>query len=178
MSENSSFTIKGRFDFELIRDGEVIDTWSENNTVMGEGKDHILGVVMRQDTQITQWYVGLKIGSATVAGTWTAATDITGANINENDGTYWDETSREVWNDGDAVSGSGAGPYSVTNDTTPASYTVATGQTPTVYGAFIAAGSAFQNTTAPLLAVADFSGGSRSLIAADVLNVKYTLTIS
>jgi len=178
ISDNAN--ISGKFDVEIWRDGKQIDNFSTHNAITAEGKTHILKLLLdNSEAKKNTWYVGLQLANNTVDATWGAGDTnqftATG-DIVEDDGTIFVESGRQEYVD-DAVEGTGSGPYSIDNDTTKATYTVDTGQSTTVYGAFLVSNSTYRNTTAPLLCVANFSAG-KALSAGDEIKVKYTIQIS
>lgn len=56
----------GQYDFELWRDGVMLDTWSEKNLIPTEGLNNILGVSLHADAQNVAWYMGIGSGNYTV----------------------------------------------------------------------------------------------------------------
>jgi len=149
------------------------------NRIVGQGKDALLGMISNDGTAAAAMYVGLLANDRTVDGTETAA-NITapsgGGDIEEYASTVWTGSTRPLW-DTDAVSGSGDGAYTVDNDTTKASYTVDTGQSATVYGAWLSTSSTIQGTAGIVFSIAKF-GAQKDLAAADVLQVKYAVQYS
>lgn len=71
----SKFALAGKYSFEHIRDGVVIDAWEDSNLIPLEGINGVLGVGFHAAAQQTAWYMG--IGS----GNYTADATDTGANI-------------------------------------------------------------------------------------------------
>ena len=60
--------------FEIVKNGEVVDSWKETNLVPTQGLNHILDVVLKQGTPIPAWYVGVYEGDYTPVAGDTAAT--------------------------------------------------------------------------------------------------------
>lgn len=66
----------GKYHFDHLRNGEIIDSWDETNLIPTEGLNFILNVLSQAaTTKISTWYVGLGTGNYTV----TAADTGTGA---------------------------------------------------------------------------------------------------
>lgn len=130
------------------------------NLVTNEGESYMLQAGLDAQTQITTWYVGLTDGTPTVAegdtlpshAGWAEVTDYTG--------------NRPTWSGG-TESG-----QSIDNSASPASFTM--NGSATVGGAFLA--SSNTGTSGTLYAVGAFSGGDRSLVSSDVLEVTATFT--
>lgn len=158
-------TVGGRFDFELVRNGEVIDRWSEPNLVVNEGLDHVLDVHFHGATQVATWYVGIFEGNYTPVAGVTAAT-ITSAST---ECTAYDEATRVEYNEA-APSG-----QAITNSANKATFTF--NATKTIYGAFLVSASAKSSTSGKLFSAARFSS-SKSVVDDDQLLVTYTLTAS
>jgi len=57
--------LKGIFQVEQIRDGEIIENFTVENGIVDVGLNSILGVEFHADTQITTWYIGLVDNSGT-----------------------------------------------------------------------------------------------------------------
>jgi hypothetical protein len=158
-------TVGGRFDFELVRDGEVIDRWSEHNIVVNEGLNHILGVEFNGATQIGTWYIGVFEGNYTPVATVTAAT-ITAAST---ECTAYDEATRVAYDEAAPSS------QSITNSASKATFTF--NATKTIYGAFLVSASAKSATSGTLFSAARFSS-SKAVVDDDQLLVTYTLSAS
>ena len=172
----NSMDIGGVFDVEIWRDGNCIDSFQSKNLITTEGKEHILKLLLdNTEAKKTTWYVGLQLANNTPSASWTSSDIGAAGNVVEDDGTIWVETARQEYVD-DAVESSGDA-RTIDNDTTKATYTVDTGQSTTVYGAFLVSSSTFRATTAPLLCISNFSS-SKALTAGDEIKVKYTLQIS
>lgn len=63
-----------RYDFELVRDGAVIDAWEETNLMPVEGINYILTASLLGGPQTAQWYLAPYEGAYTPQSTDTAAT--------------------------------------------------------------------------------------------------------
>lgn len=79
-------TMRGNFRVSHRRDGRLLEEWSIPNTIVNEGKNHILNVQFHGTSAIGTWYLGLIDNSGFTAIT---AAD-TYANINQ-PGNGWDE---------------------------------------------------------------------------------------
>jgi hypothetical protein len=159
---DSGFKAGGVFHFKLIRDGKVIDTWDDHNIVVNEGLNYLLAASLGGETQQASWYIGLFSGNYTPVATLTAAT-VAG---NATESILYDETTRQQWVE------PGASNQEITNSASPASFTI--NDTVTIYGAFLISDSTKGGTAGKLFAAARFAA-SRALIAADVLQVTYTV---
>jgi hypothetical protein len=160
--------VGGVFHFEHVRNGEVIDTWDEENIVVDEGLDHILDVGLSNGTQSSTWYVGIFKNNYTPVAADVASTFAGAGKANEVTATTdVDETVRETWTD------AGVSSQSVTNSASPASYNAAASIS--VYGAFLIDNSTIGGLTGTLFAASKFTA-VRNLVATDVLNVTYTLS--
>jgi hypothetical protein len=148
--------------FEVVckdKNGKIKWVDKAFNLVTNEGLDHLLDVLLHNDTQVNPWYVGLKNTGAPAAGdtlashgTWTENANYTG--------------DRQEYVEAAASS------QSTTNSASPASFAIDTnGQT--IAGAFLA--SAATGTSGTLLCAADFSS-SKSADDGDTLEVTYTIS--
>lgn len=157
--------IGGRYDCELVRDGEVIDRWSEHNLIVNEGLNHILDVQFHGATQIATWYIGLFEGNYTPVAGLTAATVTSAAT----ECTAYDETTRVEYNEAAPAS------QGITNSANKATFTF--NATKTIYGAFLVSASAKSATSGKLFSAARFST-SKAVVASDQLLVTYTINAS
>lgn len=144
------------YDYELIRDGEVIDRWSHSNLVTTVGKNDLIDKYFKGSGYTAAWYVGLA-GAGTKAVGDTLASHAGWAEVTPYSG------NRPAISFGTTSAGS--------NTATANSFAI-TG-TATVAGAFIA--SAASGTSGTLYSAGDF-GASRSVLSGDTLNV--TVTVS
>ena len=168
----------GVFEVTIKRANGEEETFKTYNRIVGEGKQFLLRMIGDEGAyNPAPFYVGLVSNNiGTVAGTEsTIGAPASGDDIEEYGAAVWTLSARPEWVT-DAVAGSGDGAYTVDNDTTKASYTVDTGQSATVYGAFLHSNTTIQNDTGTLFSIALFSGGSRALAADDEIQIKYTVT--
>ena len=158
--------VGGYFTYEHIRDGEVIDTWQEPNLVVDEGITYALDASFSGGTPITTWYVGVYKNNYTpIAGN--VASTFAGAGVANEANSEYDEAARPTWTE------AGVTAKTVTNSASPAVFTFNT--TVTIYGAFLISNNTKGGLTGTLAAASKFSS-SRAMLAADVLNVTYTIT--
>lgn len=161
----SRILLGGKFHFQQIRNGRVIDEWDAKNIIPNEGLTYILRSAISNETSaITAWYMGLKNNTAATSGSTYAAKVFT-------EETGYTETARPSWDEG------GESSQSIDNSSSPADFSINT--TVTIYGAFLCGGGTAPSTKggsgggSTLLCAADFSGG-KSLNSGDTLRVTYT----
>ena len=115
----------GCYHFEHIRKGEIIDAWDEDNLVVNQGLNYLLGVALKGTTPVTNWYLGIFQGNYAPV-----ATD-TGANVaaNSTECSSYTSATRPLWQ--------AAAPSSqnITNSANPAVFTF--NASVTIYGAFL-----------------------------------------
>lgn len=158
----------GYFTVEHIRNGEVIHRQKSDNIVVDEGLTKILDSALSGGTPVTTWYVGIFKNNYTPVAADVAATFPGVGKANEIT-TEIDETVRPTWTE------AGVTAKSITNSASPAVFTANT--TVSAYGAFMASINTLGGTTGTLLAASKFAS-VRNLLATDVLNITYTLTIA
>jgi hypothetical protein len=160
--------IGGVFAYEQIRDGEVIDTWQEKNIVVNEGLNYTLDSAFSAGSPITSWYIGLFKNNYAPQASDVAAT-FPGVGVANEATSEYSESARVAWVDAGVVS------QVITNTASPAVFTFASPIA--IYGAFLTSVSTKASTSGKLAAASKFAS-VRNMLAADVLNVTYTLTIS
>ena len=163
-----NFKIGGIFTYEHIRDGKVIDTWEEPNIVVNEGLNYTLDSAFSGAAAITAWYIGLFKNNYAPQATDVAAT-FPGVGVANEATTEYTEATRPQWVE--------VGPVSqvITNSASPAVFTF---NTPiNIYGALLASLPTKATASGKLAAASKFAS-VRAMLATDVLNVIYTLTIS
>jgi len=163
MNITGATEVGGVFEFELVRDGKVIDKWQDHNLVTNEGLNDLLSVCLVGGTQKASWYVGLFEGNYTPLATVTAATVASAAT----ECTAYDEATRPAW--GGATPAS----QSTTNSASKATFTI--NATKSVYGAFLVSNNTKGGTGGVLFAITRFSS-VRSVVATDQLLVTYTVS--
>jgi hypothetical protein len=160
--------IGGVFTFEQVRDGKVIDTWTEDNIVVDEGLNYVLATAMAAGTPSTTFYVGIFKNNYVPVAANVIAT-FPGSGVANEATTEYNETNRPTWTT------AGVSAKAISNTASPAAFTF---NTPvTIYGALLATSQAKAATTGKLIAAAQFSS-SRVMLATDVLNVVYALSIA
>ena len=162
INNSQDLTVGGYFTYEHIRDGKVIDTWKEKNIVVNTGLNYILDAALSGGTVNTTHYVGLFSNNYTPIAS-TLVTNLTEVNAKYN------ELTRPTWTE------AGASSQSISNSASPAAFTFNASET--IYGAFLISNNTKGGTTGTLIAASKFAS-ARSVIAADVINVTYTLSAS
>lgn len=163
MEQEQSFNVGGKFTFELVRDGKVIDQWEEKNLVVNEGLTHLLSATLGAGTQQTTWFVGLFEGNYTPVGGVTAATIASSAT----ECVAYTESTRPAYSPA-AVAG-----QSITNTASKATFTINLAKT--IYGAFLISTNVKGGTAGVLFSATRFST-ARSVAASDQLLITYTVT--
>jgi len=146
--------------FEMVcydKDGNLKwkDEWK--NTVVNVGLQHVLDTVFSAGSNVATWYLGLTDGTPTVNAAdtlashsgWTEITAYTGSRM------AWVEVRSN---------------QSMTNSASVAVFPI-TG-TATIGGAFLY--SVATTTTGTLMSAGALTGGDRSVVSSDTLNLTYT----
>jgi hypothetical protein len=126
------------------------------------GLNHTLDVELHGTTQVTTWYVGLVGATHTFAAGDTLASHAGWAE----DTTYTGNRQEFV----EAAASSGSTTNSASKAVFPMTGTV------TINGCFLC--SASSGTSGTLFGEGDFTGGARSVVNGDTLNVTVTVTIT
>lgn len=164
MNEVDKIGVKGKFKVELIRDGNVIETIEFNNTVMNEGKNKLLDVFFRNQTQIATWYIGLMDNAGYSAN---PVTDTMSSHAGWAESVAYSEGVRQTW----AVDA--AASQQIANGVTAATFSI--NATATLRGIFVASNSTKSGTTGTLWASALFPS---TLPVANGDSVKITYTVA
>jgi hypothetical protein len=159
----TNLEISQKYEFELIRDGKVIDSWDIENLVTTEGLNTYIDYTLKTGQATPLWYVGLKNTGTPVAGDTMASHGSWTENVTYSEGT------RPAFTPGTVSGGS------VSNTASKASFSI--NGTTTIFGAFLTSNNTKSGTTGILLGVGDF-GASRSVLSGDTLNVTVTCTIT
>ena len=161
----SKVAIGGVFTVEHIRDGEVISVTQDNNIVVDQGLDYVLGTAFDSGVTvpITSFYLGIFEGNYTPLSTDTAA-NIT---ANSTESTAYDEANRPAWTHSTPVTG-----QSIDNLASKATFTI--NATKVIYGAFLVSSNVKSGTAGTLVAASRFAA-SRSVVATDQLLVGYQI---
>jgi hypothetical protein len=167
-TKDKDFKIGGVFSFSVVRDGQVIDAWDEDNIIVDEGLNYALDTSFSGGTPITTWYIGLFKNSYVPIASNIMATFPSAGVANEATTEYL-EATRPAWVE------AGVANKVITNSASPAVFNVQSSVT--VQGSFLSSSSVKGGTAGVLSAAAKFAA-PRVLEANDVLNIVYTLTIS
>lgn len=162
----SAAGFSGKYHFEHIRNGVVIDTWEECNLIPTEGLNFVLNVLTQSaTTKINTWYMGIGTGNYTVAATDTGANIVGAGRANES--SLYAEAARP------AVTLAASTAASVTNSAAKATFTANAGVV--VTNAFVVSTSPKGDTAGTLLSSLKLTV-SKTLASADQLVVTFTLT--
>lgn len=162
---DSNSTAKGRFFWEHVREGKVIDSGYFDNLVVNEGLTNMVGVTLCGVTQISSWYFGVFEGNYVPVATDTAA------NIaaNSTECTAYQEATRPLF-----VPAVPTGP-SCTNSANKAVFTFNANKT--IYGAFLISNNVKGGTSGKLFSGAQFTS-SKSVTPTDQLLISYTHNVA
>ncbi len=148
---------------ECVRAGQVIWVDEGKNLIVDTGINDALDKWLKGSTYTAAFYVGLTDGTPTPD-----AADTMSSHSGWTEVTAYDEGTREA-----LVLGS-VSAKTVSNTASKASFTIS-GST-TVGGAFLTTDSTKGGTSGTLISVKAFTGGDRSVVDDDVLNVTVTVT--
>ena len=155
--------VEGQYDGILLRDGVVIEEFSDKNMVVNQGLNSILNIMFNGATQITQWYLGLFEGNYTPVATVTAASIASAAT----ECTAYTSATRPVYNEAASTL------QSTTNSASRASFVF--DATKGVYGAFLISSDVKSGTAGTLFSAARFST-TKNVESGDELLLTYTFT--
>ena len=144
-------------------DGKLKWTDEFDNIVVNAGLDDSLDKHLKGSTYTAAWYVGLTDGTPTVAAGDTSSSHVGWVEVQD-----YSEAVRQTLTLG-SVSG-----QSVSNSASKAVFSI--NGTTTVGGAFIISVSTKGGTTGVLYGAGAFTGGDRSVVSGDTLNVTVTCT--
>lgn len=169
MHQTARAKIRGHYEVRCY-DRHGVLKWTDEikNLITNVGLDHTLDTELSGGTPVTTWYVGLTDGTPTVDATDTMASHAGWLEIGTSSGDAYDETVRQTWTD------AGVSSQSVTNSASKATFTM--NDTKTVGGAFLVSDSAKGGTAGTLFSVGAFTGGDKSVVSADTLQVTATFT--
>jgi hypothetical protein len=160
---NQKVLLRGKFGVDLHRNGKIIAHYDFPNGIVDEGINHILDVQFNEETQVTDWYIGLVDNSS-----WTAFADAdtmaSHAGWIENED--YEEVTRPQWTVGEASE------RAVTN---AVSVDFSINDTVTIKGVFIASSSTKGGTSGVLWSTGAF-GAEVPLQNGDTLKITYTVT--
>jgi hypothetical protein len=161
-----TLSINGRYDVVCIgADGQEKWRDSVKNLVVTVGKNDLLDKYLAGSAYTAAWYLGLVDGGTTP--TYAAGDTLAShSGWTENTAAY---TSSNRW----TVAWNAASSGSKGSTTTAVAITA----TATIAGCLLTVTQAKATTTGVLLSAGSFSGGNRSVINGDTLNITYTLTV-
>lgn len=151
---------------EHIRAGCLLSVEDIHNIIPTEGLNHILSVVCNAGTQVPTWSVGIFEGNYTPVAGDTMALFVAAAT----ECTTYDESARPTWVEAAPSAGS------ITNAASKAVFTI--NATKNVYGGFLSSGSAKSSVVGTLLSAARFSVTPKAVVAADILRITASLTLT
>jgi hypothetical protein len=153
------------------KDGNL--KWEENNhnLVVNTGIQYMAGTALTSVTQITTWYIGLVTGPG--SGTTFAAGDTMLTHAGWTEFTGYSQATRVTATFATATT---ANPSVVTNSASVAVFSINAGGT--VAGAFLTSNNTKSGTTGTLFSASDFTGGDRTVVNGDALNVTYTFSLT
>jgi hypothetical protein len=167
------------------KDGNL--KWKEDNSnlVVNAGVVYMAGTALTSVTQITSWYIGLVTGPG--SGTTFSIGDTMASHGATGSGGWSEFTSYSIL--GGSTANRGAPSFTNTSDTaggnnksivtnsSAVAFTITSGGT--VAGAFLTSVQAKSpGTTGTLFSASDFTGGDRTVVTNDTLNVTYTFTLT
>ena len=163
----------GKYFFECYdKDGKLKWTAESTNKVVNTGLQYMAGTALDgATTRITAWYIGLVGAAAT---NQFNATDTLASHPAAGSG-GWTEINPYTGNRPAATfaAATTADPSVVTNSASKASYSITSSAT--VGGAFLA--SVDTGTSGTLFSGSDFTGGDRSVVNGDTLQVTYQFSL-
>lgn len=162
---SSEILVAGRYDGKIIRNGEVIEEFSDHNLVVNEGLNNILNVMFNSGTQTTTWYLGLFEGNYTPVSTVTAGTIASAAT----ETTAYTSSTRPEYVEASASS------QAITNSANRASFVFNASKT--IYGAFLVSNNTKGGTSGVLFSAARFSS-AKAVESGDELLLTYTFSAS
>lgn len=155
----------GKYHGKIIRAGEVIDEFDDENLCVYQGLNDLLGVMFYGQLQMSNWYCGIFEGNYTPVNTDTGGT--IAANATES--IAYSGATRPAWTPAAPAS------QSITNSASMASFTF--NATKTIYGAFLISTNVMQDTGGHLFSAAQFST-PKSVVTSDQLLLTYTFNAS
>lgn len=155
-----SFDIHGIWQFtKKIASGKTIWTIIEDNLITAEELNHVLETEFRNNTQIGEWYIGLK-GAGNGAANDTLSSHAGWTEVNN----Y--ANNRKLYVPAAAAAGT------ITNANNKATF-VFSANNQVVAGGFLC--SAENGTSGTLASVVDFTSGNQTFNNTDTLEVTYTI---
>jgi len=159
----SEFQPRGKYHVEHWRAGEHIADYDIPNGIVTVGKNSLLDVGFRAQTQITAWYIGIIDNSGFSA---LADADTAASHGGWNEFTTYSEANRVQWSPAAAASGQ------ISNSSSSNFNITGTG---TLKGIFLISNNTKSGTTGTLWATAAFASNV-SVVNGDLLKITYTIT--
>jgi hypothetical protein len=166
-----AITIRHHYDVECVGpDGQVKWVESFDNLVVTAGRNRYLDATLKTGSGGTPaWYVGLVTGPG--GSNTYAAGDTMASHAGWAEFVNYSEANRQAFTTGTIASGS------VDNSAARAAFSI-NGAGGNVGGAFLADNNTKSGTTGILLGVGSFTGGDRTTVNGDTLNVTVTCSIA
>lgn len=164
-----SVAIEHRYHVECLdKDGNL--KWEEDfkNLVVTTGLNKYLDATLKTGLASPTWFVGLITGPA--SGNVYVIADTMASHAGWAENTSYSQSTRPAFTPGAIAAGS------VDNSASKASYSI-TGSI-TIAGAFMADNSTKSGTTGTLLGEGNFTGGDRTAVNTDTINVTITASIA
>jgi hypothetical protein len=162
----------GKYFFECYdKDGNLKWTAESKNLVVNVGLQYMAGTALDGATaRITTWYIGLYGAGASNT---PAASDTMSSHAGWTENTTYSNSTRPTATFAAATT---ANPSVVTNTASKASFSI--NGTTTIGGAFLTSDNTKSGTTGTLFSASDFTGGDRSVVNGDTLQVTYQFSLS
>ena len=162
----------GKYFFECYdKDGNLKWTAESKNLVVNVGLQYMAGTSLDGATaRITSWYIGLYGAGASNT---PAASDTMSSHAGWTENTTYSNATRPAATFAAATT---ANPSVVTNTASKASFSI--NGTTTIGGAFLTSDNTKSGTTGTLFSASDFTGGDRSVVNGDTLQVTYQFSLS
>jgi hypothetical protein len=162
----------GTFHFQCFdKDGNLKWEDSAKNLVVNTGLQDMNTKYFKGVTYSAAWYIGLVTGPA--SGNTYAAADTLASHSGWTEDTNYSGGNRATATFGTATT---ADPSVIDNSGSVAVFSI-TGTT-TVAGAFLTTTQSNSSTSGLLFSVSNFTGGDRSVISGDTLNVTYEFSLA
>lgn len=164
----------GKYFFECYdKDGNLKWTAESKNLVVNVGLQYMAGTALDGATaRITSWYIGLYGAGASNT---PAASDTMSSHAGWTENTSYSNATRPAATFAAATT---ANPSVVTNTASKASFSINSVSQITIGGAFLTSDNTKGGTTGTLFSASDFTGGDRSVINGDTLQVTYQFSLS
>lgn len=166
--DRQGISVEHTYHVECWRNGQLVWADDFHNLVTTAGKNKYLDATLKTGLTTPAWFVGLVTGPG--GSNTYAAADTMASHAGWTEAVPYSNATRVAFTAGTISAGS------VDNSAAAASFTI--NATATVGGCFMADNSTKSGTTGTLLGVGSFTGGDRSVISGDTLNVTVTATIS